>query len=449
MRDSLTSRLSRRGLMRGAALGATAAVGGTALSACAPSAGGGSNGGKTTVTVMSQEGEFSNELIERAQEALGFTVKRIDYDPTKLTAMLASNTAPDLVRGLGALDTSYVVARDLALPLDDYFAASELLDDDDIDPVNDLWRYDGTRQGSGPRYGMAKDYSQDAMYWYNTALLDDGGVAHPSDTEPVTYAELLEMGQGATQRDGDKFKVYGLSANGLGVFVTLMNMTASGGGALFSEDLSTLDFASPEATAALQWYLDYARAKVGPSVVDPNPDGWDGPAFQAGRMAIATDGYWFGGMVDTDELSEVARLAPAPQFGDRRISPCFGATGMWITKASKQPDEAFALFEWYFGGPPAEERAASGWGIPSLKHLRDRMPQEQPHQQQSFAVQEAESAYFDVHSFSPYARVDAFEAVLNKQLPDAINGDATAGGLADKLNDDMNQLLAEGKELVG
>lgn len=437
--------LSRRSLMRGTALGAAAAAGAGTLSACAPSAGG-SDGGKTTLTVMAPENEID---IKAAEAALGLKIKRVEVDTTKLTAMLASGTAPDLVRGLGAVETPYIVARDLALPLDDYFAKSELLKEDDIDPINDVWRYDGSVQGKGPRYGLAKDYSQDAMIWYNTALFDAAGVDYLSDTEPVTYDQWLDLGKQLTQKDGDTTSVYGLSAGGLGLFITMVNMTASAGGNLFADDLGSLDFSSPEGQQALSWYLDYARARVGFSPVEPNPDGWDWPPYQTGRLAMSWSGYWFGGSIAAEPaLAETSRFAPAPVMGAERISPCFGATGYWIPKASKNHDDAWKLFEWFMGGQPAKDRAAGGWGLPSLLSLRADLPTGTPAQAQALTVQDAEADYFKVLSFTPYVKVEALDAVLNQYLPDAINDGTSAAALADTLNDDMNALIDEGKELV-
>ncbi|MDX3225840.1 hypothetical protein [Streptomyces sp. ME19-01-6] len=81
-------------------------------------------------------------------------------------------------------------------------------------------------------------------------------------------------------------KVYGLNATGMGGgFSQLMWMTASAGGSLFADDLATVDFSSPEALKGLRWYFDYAKADIGPSLVNPNPDGWDGPTYPASRMA--------------------------------------------------------------------------------------------------------------------------------------------------------------------
>ena len=121
---------------------------------------------------------------------------------------------------------------------------------DDRDPVNGVRRYDGTAQGRGPLYGMAKDYSQDAMYWYNTALFDAADVDYPSETEPVTYDQWLEMGRALTQEDGGTTTVYGLSAGGGGHFDHADTQAPAAGGSLFSEDLGSVDFSSPEGRRA-------------------------------------------------------------------------------------------------------------------------------------------------------------------------------------------------------
>ncbi|WP_328988545.1 extracellular solute-binding protein [Kribbella sp. NBC_01245] len=445
---------SQRGLSRRRFLAASAATAGGALVVgCSPTSStktpaAGTSAGKTTLTVMSQAGEFGPKEAKAASAALGHTVKTVEYDLTKLTAMLASGNPPDLVRGMGATDTPYLAAREVAENLDPYFASSTLIKADDIDPVNDVWRYDGEKQGAGPRYGMAKDYSQDAMLWYHGGLFDAAKVAHPSTTTPLLYDDLLEDAKRLTKRQGAKISVYGMNATGLGMFLTLLNLTASAGGKLLSDDLASVDFSSPEALRALTWYLDYAKAGIGPTVLNPDPNGWDGPTFQAGRMAITTSGYWFGGLLSTDpKNAKVARLAPAPQFGtDRRISPCFGATGLWMPKAGKNKDAAWQLMEWFLAGEPAKARASGGWGIPPLKSLQKLMPQTQPYQKEAYAVQVAEQKHLSVISFTPYVRLQALDASINRELPKAIKGTVSAGQLADALNGELNKQLADGKK---
>jgi ABC-type glycerol-3-phosphate transport system substrate-binding protein len=430
---------------------AGAALAATALPGCAASvddgSGGTSKSGSTTLTVMCEKEDFD---IKAAQQALGVKIRLLKTDPTKLNAMLASKTPPDLVRGLGAVETPYFAARKLMTDLDPYFAKSAVLKPSDLDPVNDLWRYDGSKQGAGPRYGMAKDYSQDRMFWYRTDMFEAAKLDLPSESEALSCDEWLDLGKQLTKRRLGKVKVYGLNATGLGYFSQMMGMTASAGGSLFAEDLASVDFSSPEALKALRWYLDYTKADIGPSVANPNPDGWDWPTYQAGRMAMATDGYWFGGAIAGDpKVAEVSRLAPAPQLGGNRVSPCFGATGFWIPRDAKNKDVAWKFFEWFFGGEPAQGRAAGGWGNPTQKSLRAKMPQDKPYQKQSFKVQEQELSHVSALTFTPYAQIAALDGVISKVLPGAVKSGASAGKVADELNKQMNDQLAKGKELVG
>jgi multiple sugar transport system substrate-binding protein len=440
--------LSRRGFL-GLSAGGVAA-GAAALSGCALSVAGGATG-SNSVSIMANEGDFTDEMIAEARDKLGISISVILFDVTRLTAMLASGQPPDLVRGLGALDTPYLVARDVAEDLDPYFAQSSVLKIDDLDPVNDLWRYDGQRQGRGPIFGMAKDYSQDSMFWYNTALFDEAGVHdYPSTTEPISYDELLDLGERVVQREGGRTLVYGLSANGLGLFSNLMVLTAAAGGSLFSEDLGRVDFSSPEARRALSWYLDYVKSGVGPSLIDPDPNLWDGPTYGSGRMAMSNTGYWFlGNIAATPDIAEVSHLMPAPQFDSgRRVSPCQAATGFWMPKKAAHKDEAWRVFEWFFGESPAEGRASSGWGIPTLKSLRELMPRQEPWQEEALRTQEAELEHFSVLSFTPYVRVDSLIADMNQVMPPAMRGEMSLDDCVRELNERMNHQMDLGKELV-
>jgi multiple sugar transport system substrate-binding protein len=445
---SPTGSLDRRRFL---AVSAGTALAAAALPGCAASVGdgGGSAGNeKTTLTIMSS---LSDSDVKAAEKALGMKINLVTLDTTKLNAMLVSKNPPDVVQGSGAFDTPYFAARGLMTELDSYFTKSSVLKPSDLDPVNDLWRFDGKKQGAGPRYGMAKDYSQDGMFWYRTDMFDAAKLDHPSETHPLSYDEWLDMAKRLTQRRLGKVKVYGLGATGLGNFPLLMNMTASAGGSLFAEDLASVDFSSPEALKALNWYMEYARANIGPSVANPNPDGWDWPTYQAGRMAMACDGYWFGGVIIGDaKAAEVSRFAPAPQMGGgKRVSPCFGATGYWIPKDAKNKEAAWKFFEYYFGGKPAQDRAAGGTGIPSLKSLRPKMPQATALQKQAYQVQQQELPYFSVLAFTPYVQSAALEGVLSKVLPGAIKSGTPAGKVADQLNSQIDAQIAQGKEHVG
>ncbi|WP_019063400.1 extracellular solute-binding protein [Streptomyces prunicolor] len=438
--------MSRRRFLTTSTGIAAAATAGGLLSGCAGSVSSGGSGGKTTLTIMASGTELGTPAeIKAAEKALGMKLKMVKYDLTRLTAMLTSGNAPDLVRAEGS-DAPYLASHSVAQDLDDRFAKSTVLKVGDLDPVNDIWRWDGKQQGSGPRYGMAKDWSQSYMLWYNTALFDKADEPYPSDTQPLTYDKLLDVGKRLTQ-SGKKSKVYGLGM--AGNFETFMILTTEAGGQLFNEDYSAVDFTTSEARSALSWYLELAKSGAAPTIANPDPNGWDWPTFDAGRMAISTSGYWFGGMVVTDKkIAATARLAPAPQFGSKRISTGYTGTGLWMPKAGKNKDAAWEAMEYFLGGAPAKKRAESGAGLPALKSLRSLLPKSEGFQKQAYAVQEKELSYFEVLPFTPYVRKDAVDAVINQVMPAAIKGSVPVSKLADQLNEGINKQLANGKKLI-
>ncbi|MCX5093661.1 extracellular solute-binding protein [Streptomyces sp. NBC_00365] len=449
MRPHTGAPLSRRRFLTLSAAGA--ASGTAALSGCALQVSSGVSGPGETVTLMVKPDDISPELIRQAQKDIGIKIVTVRYDLTKLIGMMTNGNPPDLVRGVGAVDAPYFAARDVAEELDPYFAKSGILRLDDLDPVNDLWRYDGRTQGRGPRYGMAKDFSQDSMYWYNTTLFDKAGVDYPPEAESVTYEEWLDSAERLTRRSNGQTIVFGGSYNGVLTPNLLASLTASAGGSLFSDDFSRVDFTTPEARKALSWYIDYGRARVGPSIIQPDPNGWDGPTYQANRLAMSNSGYWLGGLINADKkLAPVSRLAPAPIFeGGRRISPCQAGTGLWMPRKAQNKDAAWRVFEWFFGEAPARARASSGWGIPTLRSLRSLMPAQEEYQRRVLKVQKAELKHFSAIAFTPYATADSLYTLFNQIAPAAMRGHMSVDTLAGRLNSAMNEQLKRGKEQVG
>jgi multiple sugar transport system substrate-binding protein len=441
--------LSRRRFLSLSAGGA--AAGAAALSGCAMQVSSAVGGSGETVTVMAKADDLSPELIRQAQKDIGVRINTVLYSTSKLIAMMTNGNPPDLVRGVGAVDAPYYAARGVMEDLDPYFARSSVLRPDDLDPVNDLWRYDGRTQGRGPRYGMAKDFSQDSMFWYNTELFDRAGVDYPPELDPVTYEEWLDKAKRLTRRKHGQTTVFGGSYNGVLTPNLLASLTVAAGGNLFTDDYSRVDFTTPEARKALGWYVEYCRTKVGPSIVQPDPNTWDGPTFQANRLAMSNSGYWLGGLINADKkLAPLSRLAPAPYFeGGRRISPCQAGTGFWIPSASHHKDAAWRVFEWFFGEAPAKARASGGWGIPTLKSLRPLMPAQEDYQKRVLTVQQAELKHYSVIAFTPYAGADSLLALFNQIAPAAMTGGMSVDTLAGRLNSAMNEQLKRGKEQVG
>ena len=454
MKDSLkitSAPLSRRRFLINSAMAAGATLGASSfLDACDTSTTPASSGSSvTTVTVMYNTGEFSPAYVTQFHKLHpDIKINLLNFDQTRLNAMFAASQPPDFIRTIGAPDIIQWAARGLAQDLTSYFDKSSVLKVADLQPVNDVYRWDGKSQGQGSRYGMAKDWSLDAMMWYNKKLFDQAGRPVPSSTQALTYDEILEMGKKLTVRKNGKIQVYGLDAS-YGFFMQghMLQMIKQQGGQLYNNDLTQADFSTPEARKALQWYVDWAQAHVGPSPLDPDAAGGYS-LFTADRVGMIAYGYWYGGAISVlpkTFFSHVGMM-PAPQMGSTRISSCMSGTGAWIPASSKNKDAAWKVMEYFMGGQPGMDRAKSGWGIPSLKSLAADMPQGQPFQQEAFHSLQNEMQYQKTLGFSPYISDDGFTAAMAKAIEPTMRGQSSLDQCIKQLNQNINKLLQQGKQ---
>lgn len=448
----MLSRLTRRRFLTQSALTAGTVAGASAfLDACNTSSSttGSSGGSKTTLTVMYANNELTPAYIKEFEKLNpDITIKFIESDATRLNAMLSAGTPPDFVRG-AAVGSAQNNARGLALPLDPYLEKSKVLRKDDLLSINNSWRWDGKVSGQGPYYGISKDWSLDATLWYNQDLFNHANLSTLSSTEPITYDQLLTIGKKLTSMQGGKIAVYGLGVEwDWGVDGQVLAMIKQQGGSLYTNaDYSEVDFSQPAAKNALQWYVEFMTAGIGPSSLNPIADGQDAPSFLANRMAVTQDGYWFGGNVFTasSALKTGSRLAPAPQMGSNRYSPSFAGIGAWIPAAARHKDEAWRLMEYFMTGTPAQDRAKSGWGIPSLKSFLSKMPQDLPYQQQAYASTQNELKYSGILPDSPYINIGNYDTILKKYLLQVVKKQITLDVACQQATSDANKLLAQGK----
>ncbi|HKT00596.1 MAG TPA: sugar ABC transporter substrate-binding protein [Rugosimonospora sp.] len=446
------SQISRRGFLAGSAL-----VAGGVLAGCdagTTSSSKSSGGGKTvTLTVMYKSNEMTKDHIAAFESKnSGIKIQFIEYDATRLNAMLASGNPPDFVR-YPAVGSANANARGLTTPLDDYLAKSSVLKKDDLLAVNDGFRWDGKTVGQGPYYGISKDWSQDATLWYNRSLFTAAKITPLSPTDAVTYDQLLDIGKKLTVKSGGKTQVYGLGVEwAWGLYGPLATMIAQQGGQVYSTDLVTTDLSTAEAKRAIQWFVDFGQAGVGPTSLDPLPDGADLATFMAKRMAVTQDGFWYGGNFssgDGTKMQTDIAMAPAPVMGDKRISPCYAGWGAMIPAKSKLKDEAWKLMEFFMAGPPAVERAKSGWGLPALKSLLPQVPQDLAYQKQAYQTSQNELTYAGLLPNSPYVTIDNWIAVLDKYITQAIKKQLTVDACCAAITTDVNKLLKQGKDQIG
>lgn len=444
----MTTRASKTrhsALMLGAFIGAS-----VLLAGCTVGDDGADGSGETTLDVMVGAQDLTDEQIaEFEEDNPGIKIKVIVYDQARLNTMLASGNPPDVTFG-NAVGSANFNARGLATDLTPYLEDSEVLKEDDLQPVNDAFRWDGTKSGEGPLYGIVKDWSQDNALWYNTALFDAAGVPYLSDTEPISYDELLEIAKKLSVIEGGTTSVYGLGMEWQwSLYGPIAAMVEQQGETLYNDDLTEIDFTSDAAQRALQWFVDYGKSGVGPTSLNPLPDGSDYSTFAAERMAITQDGYWFGGNFAADGALQTVRFAPAPTMGDTPAAMSFGGAGLWIPEQAADKDAAWKFMEYFMAGTPAEERASSGWGLPSLKSLADKLPQELPYQQQAYEVVQSQLEYTVPLPDSPYISAALLQDTIDKYLQQAVKGELSVEEAGTQLTAELNEALQQGIDQVG
>jgi multiple sugar transport system substrate-binding protein len=142
-------------------------------------------------------------------------------------------------------------------------------------------------------------------------------------------------------------------------------------------------------------------------------------------------------------------MAPAPVMGDKRANPTYSGQGWWIPEQAKNKDAAWKLMEYYMAGAPAQARASSGWGLPALKSLMDKLPQELPYQKAAYTVAQNELQYAVPLPDSPYITIDLLNTTIDKYLQKAIKNELSVKDACAALTGELNKALAHGKEQIG
>lgn len=122
--------------------------------------------------------------------------------------------------------------------------------------------------------------------------------------------------------------------------------------------------------------------------------------------------------------------------------PTITATASIVTGATKHPDEAYKVFEWYNAHEPANNRAASGWGVPALKSMYDKIPKEGTYRSQVWGVLEKELEFADTAvRFNPYLQggePGVLASLFLQFYEQALKGEMTFDELIQKLEDETN-----------
>jgi multiple sugar transport system substrate-binding protein len=390
----------------------------------------------------------------------GITLTHIDYDTTRFFSMLAAGTPPDLMRtSIPEFPQTY--ARGIALNLQERFGASTVLREDDLAWPNDFYKANGLLEiGEGDRYAMTNDFSPDFTLWIDLDKFEEMDVEPPSETEPLTYEQVVELARQLTKFEGDRLVHMGFAYN-RNVSDRYWTAWLNGTGAsLFSDDFTGANIVeNPDARDAVAFHYNLSQERLAFNSIQPDELGPHGE-FAAGNAATVQLGFWYSGFLTSQDDAALQeriengriRMIPAPVWKGSRVSPTFAAVGQFITSASPAPDAAWEVFEWFMGEQPAVNRAEGG-AICGLVSLHDLIPRDGTFRSQVWNVLQNELNYNDIRlRFNPYLQGGAPGPITATYLANeerALNGEITFDELLQTIENETNLAIQEGIDRVG
>ncbi|BBH22030.1 hypothetical protein Back11_33750 [Paenibacillus baekrokdamisoli] len=203
----------------------------------------------------------------------------------------------------------------------------------------------------------------------------------------------------------------------------------------------------------MQYWVDLAKAGVGPSPLNPEATGFI-DLFTQGKLGMMTVGYWFAGILKSTDASKSHlddfMLLPAPMVaGGKAIEASQVGTGGIINSKTRHPKEAWTVFEWFFGGKPADERAASGWGLPGFQSKMSKVPVATNFDKQTYAVVSNNVSHLTTIPNNPYISTTAIDTIFGKYFMPVYFGEDTLDGAIAKSKKEIEIQIRENKDIVG
>jgi len=398
------------------------------------------------VVVMTNRGELSDDQIAQFQkDNPGITVEYVESNYTRFLAMCAAGSPPDIYRTQAPIVPT-LLARKLLLDLTPYFESSSLLKINDLAPFNKYyWAESPLKVGTGKIYGMCKDASPDFTIFAYTKAFDDAKVPVPDTTKPLTYAQIAELAKKVAKFEGDRILMFGYGIADSWIDRIWMNCLAETGKSLYTPGFDQINLNNDDSRALVKYYVDLAEKRLVVNPLDPSPNGWSGQDFAAGMAAMSQWGYWFSAMAESDVTRGKVVMLPAPTWAGQRRDPTMTATGWVITAATKVPDAAWKVFEWYMGGQPAIDRAMSGWGVPALNSQMNLLPQQSDFQKKCYNVLQGELALNTPPlQFNPFIGEDVVLNAFNKYLDMYLRKSIKFDDLIKGMTTEVNQAIKDG-----
>lgn len=345
----------------------------------------------------------------------------------KMNVALASGSAPDVF---------YVGDGDFSrwAKLGQLYNIQEFVDQEQFD-LTDIfeqalvrYRYDGTITGKGDLYCLPMDIAPIVMY-YNKELFDAAGVAYPSAEEPMTWEELLEVGQKLTD---ESKRQYGIGS------IWWEGMVWGNGGQILSDDRTEFVLNEEKGAEAMQFIADCTnKYGICPPQTLLDSQGAD-QMFETGKVAMYITGRYM--VPPFRKLNFDWDIAPQPCNGE--WSGYSASTGFGISAKTKEAEVAWELVKFLSGKEANELRA--GLCMPIYKSMASTdlvlQPDEKPSHSEVFVT----AAQNQQPGPWTYVPDNKWWDTLNQNLSRVWEGKEPAQDILTELKPQIEKALKEG-----
>ena len=258
----------------------------------------------------------------------------VDFQPipadfqTKIKAMMAGGTAPDVMYIDDQLMTAFATSKQL-LPLDEYMAQAGVTGADFIGPVASIFIMDGKT------YALPKDWGTLGLVYLPEAF-KDAGIAEP--TADWTWNDLKTAAE-ALQKAG-KFGGFCMGAD----WARFAPFAFGNGGAFASADNKTATVNTPEVIEAAKFVTDLKASGAVVTAADLGA-GWCGEAIGKKLAGMTYEGGWMVNYMKQSFADVAWKAVPLPT-GPKGKADVIFTNGIGVNAASKFPKAAaaFAIF---------------------------------------------------------------------------------------------------------
>lgn len=410
-----------------------------------------------TIKLAMASGEITPQEVAAFNKVNpGIKVDLVTYDASALPAQFASGSAPDIIRTTGS-SLPADVEKGLAMDIQPYINKDKaVFNPNNFNPVANAYRWNGKVQGQGDLYGLPKDWSPDFSIWINKQVFKSAHIPLPSESKPMTWPQVFAISKKLTKTDSKgKITQYGLGyyAGSTQAEASMVTFQAAEQHVdVWSKDYSKAQFENPKVVAILNQWNTAVKQNLGPNVVNKDVN-WAGTLFTSNKMGMIVSGYWFSGMVRSSDPKLQKQennfyMVPAPTYAHGvRMDPPSSATGAYIWTGTKHPDEAWKVFEYFFGKQPANDRAETGWGLPIFKTKMGLVPQKTAWDKNVLKVAQTELKYSGkLLTANPYVDLDTVNTIITKYMTPVYYGKDTVQDAAKQIDNTLDGLIQAGMQ---